>query len=617
MSKKNTLADEYRAFRRAMDEDDHENVVKYGIKLTKRKDFKAPPLIIKTIGIAYTNIAEKLQKEENGELAEDENWPNAVADGDILKGDANAAKDTPDKAAQIEKNVREAWRFLKKAYDAGAEFSPTDVVCMANVGIQGSLRKHVFLHNILAETAQKIKSGEYPELPKEKTFLLLEALASCCYEKGQMAESFDLHKQCLALVDEPIRKAQIYSRVVFLALYLPFTSQELFEVHKGYGDVLRDIPRYTHDLAARSEEIRRTGRKIRIGYITPDCRVHVAVRFFIGMLNYADREKFTTTMYSLSKKTDFMTEEVKKAADCFTDVSKMNASQVATQIYEDGIDILVDLAGHTGGSGLPVLAYKPAPVQMSGIGYLFSTGLADVDYFITDSVVDPPGTHEKYFVETPLYLTSQFSLHFVAEGGAPPSEGAPCRKNGFVTFGVFNNYRKITDEMILTWKKILDKVPNSRILLKCATYAMEGMVDVAKARFAALGVDVARLEFEPSTQYYMKRYLDVDIALDTYPYTGGGTTCDALYMGVPVVTLYGERRNTRFSLGILANMGLKYLAVDTYEKYGEMAVQLAGDIELLDTLHKKIRPMLQNSIVGRPDLYTKELEAKFSAVLGL
>ena len=283
----------------------------------------------------------------------------------------------------------------------------------------------------------------------------------------------------------------------------------------------------------------------------------------------------------------------------------------------DGIDILVELAGHTDGNALPVLAWKSAPVQICGIGYLATTGLSTVDYYITDSIVDPPGQHEQYFTEKPLFLSSQFSAYATLEGDIPDIADAPFLKNGFVTFGVFNQYRKITDEMIAAWGQILARSDNSRLLLKCSEYANEEFVTDAKARFAAFGLPAERLIFEKATRDYMARYLDVDIALDTYPYTGGGTTLDALYMGVPLVTLYGERRNTRFSLGILANVGLKYLAADSVAKYVELAVQLAADRNLLNALHRKIRPMLTNSVPGRPDLYTKELEQQYLQILGL
>ena len=497
-------------------------------------------------------------------------------------------------------------------------FSVSDLVCLITVGYHQELGKYAVLHDIIKETITKLKSGEYPPIPKEQYLVLLNALRKCCLEKGYIAESIDCIDEYLRLIDDDnVAKREYYSVLLFTTMYLPLSSQKTFALHKKYGEFFADVVPYRHDLAARREEIRRTGRKIRIGYISPDCRLNVAARFFIGLLQYADKEKFTVFMYSTTNKADFMTEEIKKAADCFVDVCGKTAQDTAAQIYADGIDILIDLAGHVSNNPLPILARKPAPVQMSGIGYLFTTGLGAVDYYITDPIVDPPGTHEQYFTERLLYLKSQFSLLFVTEGGAPASTGAPCLQNGFVTFGVFNRYSKITDEMATAWKAILDQVPKSRILLKGVAYHYEGMIDVAKNRFAKLGLDISRLDFESSTRIYMRRYLDVDIALDTYPYTGGGTTCDALYMGVPVVTLYGERRNTRFSLGILANIGLKHLAVDSYEKYIKMAVTIAKDTELLDTLHRNLRPMLLNSVVGHPDLYTKELETKFLEVLGL
>nr|MCR5175312.1 hypothetical protein [Anaerovibrio sp.] len=192
---------------------------------------------------------------------------------------------------------------------------------------------------------------------------------------------------------------------------------------------------------------------------------------------------------------------------------------------------------------------------------------------------------------------------------------APCKKNDYITYGVFNHYYKITDEMLLAWRKIMQQVTTSRLLLKSQLLVSPSAQEFVWERLKKAGLDIGRIELEPATNTYMNRYLDVDIALDTYPYPGGGTTCDALYMGVPVISMYGSRRGSRFGLSILNNTGLGELAVANFDDYIERAVGLAGDYELLDTLHKNLRRMMQSAPIMDSKKYINELESAYESIL--
>ena len=223
---------------------------------------------------------------------------------------------------------------------------------------------------------------------------------------------------------------------------------------------------------------------------------------------------------------------------------------------------MVDLAGHSTGSGLPVFALHPAPVQISGLGWMETTGFPATDYLLTDKYLDG-------------------KLH------------------------------KITDEMAAVWSRILQRVPESRLLLKCQVFLDESMRHKVAERFAKHGIESWRLLLEPTSSDYMQRYLAVDIALDTYPYTGGGTTLDALYMGVPVVSRYGNRRSSRFGLSILANAGLPWLAAADVQAYIELAVALAEDRSLLNDFHLGFRYLLGRSNVMNGRMYMRELEKQY------
>ena len=243
---------------------------------------------------------------------------------------------------------------------------------------------------------------------------------------------------------------------------------------------------------------------------------------------------------------------------------------------------------------------------MSGLGYVNTTGLSAVDYFLTDDIVDPPGRHDALFTEEPVCLTSQFL--YTAKSAAPEPAGTPSREKGYIVFGVFNHWYKITDEMLFCWREIMARVPKSRLLIKCQELFAPAMQEAVLQRLAKAQIDIARVDLEPATSDYMERWLAVDIALDTYPYPGGGTTCDALYMGVPVVTRYGRRRGTRFGLSILKNVGLDELAAADGRAYIEKAAALAHDAALLDELHRTLRSRLAASSVMQATSYMAELE---------
>lgn len=380
---------------------------------------------------------------------------------------------------------------------------------------------------------------------------------------------------------------------------------EFQEALKGYGRLFRRVKMERAESGSRG--------KIRVGYLSPDFRQHVMFSFYYVMLKNYDRKSFYVVCYSLSKRRDGYGEHISSLVDQWQEVGDLSLEELAGRIKVDAIDILVDLAGHSAGSGLPVFALWPAPVQISGLGWMETTGFYAVDYLLTDRYLDDSGAGS-YLTEEPLFLSSQFC--YAARSDVPEPGQAPCMKNGYITFGSFNSYHKISDSMVSVWSEILRRVPASRFLLKCQVFIDKDVRQQALSRFAAWGIGGNRLLLEPATSDYMERYLAVDIALDTYPYTGGGTTLDALYMGVPVVSLYGTRRSSRFGLSILANSGLRWLAVDSQQAYVELAVQLSGNMAVVNDLHLRIREILRNSDIMNSRKYMKELEAAYKELAG-
>ena len=385
------------------------------------------------------------------------------------------------------------------------------------------------------------------------------------------------------------------------------SAQEVYEKSLGYGTLFADVRPYTH-------RGRRKKDKIRIGYISGDFRQHVMQYFIWPFLAGYDADTFEVYVYSLGK-SDQYTAFFKTLVTRWRDLSAhaRDMERIAREIHEDEVDILFDLAGHTAGTGLAALAWKPAPIQLSGLGYMATTGLPAVDYFVTDHYCDPEGSgSEAFYVEKLLRLTSQFCYNGYTN--LPASTGTPARVRGHIQFASFNQYQKFYDPMLRAWQEIMERVPQSRLLLKNNAYASPGVVQSAYERLQRLGFDMSRVQFECATKDYMWRYLDVDIALDTFPWPGGGTTCDALYMGVPVVSYYTERHSTRFTYSLLANIGLSDLASTSLSDYVETAVALAGNLDLLDALHRELRDRMKASPVMDQERYIREMEECYRAI---
>ncbi len=424
-----------------------------------------------------------------------------------------------------------------------------------------------------------------------------------------------LTKQALLFYDEAFRRCNPAERHGILIPYLytmvsgntsPEYMVKAMEKINGHLWQVGEMPE------VEPEELPPEARgKIHLAYISPDFRSHVMYNFYYAMLKYYDRSKFYISCIYLKKEKDKRTEEVESMVDDFRYCHKMSHPQIAAMLKAMQVDIAIDLAGYTANSGLDMFRYRVAPVQISGLGWMESTGLMETDYLITDRRIDPP--EQSYITEKPLYLSTCFC--YIRQDDLPQSKGAPCKEKGYITFCTFNRVNKFTDPMLMAWREIFHRVPNSKLLLKGSAYRSDKTKFLIRDRLQKIGIDVERVMFEPSSKDYMERYLEADIALDTYPYCGGGTTCDALYMGVPVVSLYGKRRSSNFGRSILSAAGLGELAVNNADEYVNLAVSLANDWDTLDMLHKNLRSMLENSDLMNGEKYTRGLEAQYQEIL--
>lgn len=402
-----------------------------------------------------------------------------------------------------------------------------------------------------------------------------------------------------------------YSNYAFASLYAPgISNQEILDIHKEYGR------RYATAEPVRSKphtNSRDPGRRLRIGYLSPDFRAHSVAYFFEALLEKHDRRQFDIALYSDTARTDGVTRSMRAAADIWVETGGLTDAAFVQRLVDDRIDILVNLGGHTSGNRLPVCAQKPAPVQIEYVGYPETSGVPAMDYRISDTHADPPGT-EAWCTETIVRLPDCF--HCYRPGGAAPEPApAPHLAKGYVTFASFNVLPKVTDQAIETWARILKAVPNSRFLVKCKQLRDERVQQLVKDTFARFGVDPARIStaaFVASMREHLDYYGQVDLALDTFPYNGTTTTCESLYMGVPVLCLAGENHRGRVGESLLEAVGLaKDFVATSVDDYVARAVAFGLNPAPLATWRPRIRPMLEGSPVRDEVGFTRRLEAAY------
>ncbi|MBD3878141.1 MAG: hypothetical protein SR1Q5_00430 [Quinella sp. 1Q5] len=434
----------------------------------------------------------------------------------------------------------------------------------------------------------------------------LQQISVCCSQLGLVDECLKLQRRVINTTKDIATFRDVISYSCFIINAKEDTSVADFQdLYKKYRSSFKftPFPRkfYEHD-------------KIRVGFLSGDFYNHVVMKWSCRLITELDKNLFETYCYSSNKMKDQITKRLISKIDSWQEIYDLTDEEAAKLIQDDEIDILFDLSGHTGYNRLGVMAYRPATVQISGIGFSSSTGLKTVDYFLTDEYC--VGNSAPYFTENLIAMShSHVCYTLFSEVETKRATEPPCLKNGYVTFGCFNQYRKITDSILITWKKILDAVPNSRLLLKNHIIKLDGGKEFVSKRLKRFGIDLKRVELRGFSEEHPLDYNDMDIALDTFPYTGVTTTTEALLMGVPVISLYGDRHATRCGLSILNNVGLNELAVDSYDEYVKRAVLLAGDWDLIAILKKNLQTMFEKSPLMDYASYIKEIEQAFIEVL--
>ncbi|MES2399669.1 MAG: tetratricopeptide repeat protein [Pseudomonadota bacterium] len=387
-------------------------------------------------------------------------------------------------------------------------------------------------------------------------------------------------------------------------------AEEIFQRHAAFG------ARMEAAFPVRFKTRRDTAileRRLRVGYVSGDFNSHPVAQFMLPVLERHDHNAFEIFCYSCGSRKDAVTEKISSLCNRWTDVSTLSDRQLADTIHQDGIDILVDLSGHSGSVKLAVFSERPAAIQATWLGYLNTSGLSRMDYRICDARTDPEEWSGKFHTEKLIHLpASQWCYRPVMDMHHATS--APVQRNGHVTFGSFNSGLKISTPMCRRWAEILVAVPGSRLLI--ADVKSERKQEAIKFQMRQFGASIDCIQFMPRMDLpdYFKLYNSVDIALDTSPYGGGTTTFDALWMGVPVVTAKGNTPVSRSAASILEALNLTEWIAPSIDDYVRTAVQRASDPAAIQSLRQSLRPLLMDSPLTDEKTFVKDLEARYVAM---
>lgn len=438
-----------------------------------------------------------------------------------------------------------------------------------------------------------------PDLPEASV-----NLGNVLKDQGRLDEAIAAYRQAIA-VNPDFQDA--YSNLLLILHYHPgfdgqAIAQELRLWNQQHAEPLRpSIQPHAND--------RNPERQLRIGYVSPDLRDHVVGRFLLPLLTCHNRREVEVFAYAQVPWPDAMTQRLRSNTHQWRSIVGCSDAQVADQIRQDQIDILVDLTLHTAHNRLLVFARKPAPVQVTWLGYPGSTGLTTIDYRLSDPYLDPPGMDESLYSEQTVRLPETYWCYQPTSDLAEVSP-VPALERGFITFGCLNNFCKVSEPTLATWSRLLRAIPRSQLLL----HSVEGSHRLpVQALLEQDGIDAARVRFTEKVPRpdYFRLYHEIDIALDPFPFGGGTTTCDALLMGVPVVSLAGRTAVGRGGLSILSNIGLPELVATNEEHYVRIAGELAADLPRLSQLRSTLRARMEKSPLMDAPRLARAVEAAY------
>ena len=531
--------------------------------------------------------------------------------GIALRGSGNveAALGAFQKVVKFQPDFRDAGACLAHAYSTLGRLDESEDAFRKALRYQpGNAELHSNLGSVLqakglvdeAVACYKQALQINPNLPAYDSF------GSALTGQGKFDEALAAYREGLRRQPGNVR---VHSNLLLTLNYIPdVTPEALYKEHCRWGELHGNPPgRIKFHKNQRDPE-----RRLRVGYVSPDFRTHSVACYIEPLLASHHREKVDVFCYSLVPRPDETTERLRALADHWREIHGQTNQQIVAQIQADQIDILVDLAGHTAHNMLTAFACKSAPIQVTYLGYPATTGLPAIDYRLTDAIADPEGEGE-FYTEKLVRLPDCF-LCYQPLRDAPAVEVLPAADKGYLTFGSFNNLAKINPEVVALWSSVVKAVPDSRLLVKNPSLTDPNRRAQYYQLFRSHGISDDRVELlghTPTREEHLALYGRVDIGLDTFPYNGTTTTCEALWMGVPVLTMAGNRHAGRVGKSLLKCAGLDDWVADSPEQFVARATDLAANLAGLAEMRQGLRDRLAASPLCDSSAFACKVEAAY------
>ena len=492
------------------------------------------------------------------------------------------------------KDTVEYWRQAVRA-------KPTDAVAHYNLGL--------YLANscYYSESVEHLEEARKLMLPDPRVY---NTLGYSLNKQGKNAEAIDCFR--LALNFDPGFIDAHDNLLYYLHYEYDCSPEEMLHEHSAWDK------RHTTDILplGKFRNVADPEKILKVGYVSGDFRHHSVARFLEPLLSNHDRERIEIHCYADIEHADHITERLASYANDLQVVNNFEDDELARKIHADKIDILVDLAGHTANNRLRVFARKPAPVQVTWLGYPDTTGMASIDYRITDAWADPSGQTEDWHSEELLRLPNGF-LCYRPPANSEPVSPLPMTTNKVVTFGSFNALPKVTPQVVTLWASILAAIPDSRLIMKNKSFIDAGTQQRYRSQFIEHGLDPDRIDllgWVAGVNEHMALYGKIDIALDTFPYNGTTTTCESLWMGVPVLTMQGMTHVERVGASLLSQIGLHNWIAERPDQYVEKAIEYAKNPQQLATIRKEMRGrMLASTLCDGPG-FARDMEDAYRSI---
>ena len=524
------------------------------------------------------------------------------------KGDFDGAIACQRRAISLQPQDAHAYRYLGnalhykmrygeaiEAYQRAITLKPDFALAYVNLG--ATLRQMEKLDEAIAACNTAISIDP-------NCSLAYTCLGLALKETGRIEDAVAAYRKGVEL--DPT-DAYAVSHLILALHYSPAsTPQTIYEQCRHWSALYAEP---LNRLIKAHDNVRDPGRPLRIGYVSPDLKWSSLAVFFLPLLTRHDRNAFQVFCYAEVHVPDRMTDRLQSHADHWRSTVGLTDEQIAQLIRNDKIDILIDLALHSPDHRLGVFARKPAPVQVTYLAYCSTTGLSAIDYRLTDPYLDPPGASTESYSERTARLPESYWCYRPDHLAADPGP-LPASSSGHITFGSLNNFCKVSPPALDAWCELLHAAPNSSLLLhaKEGTHRQRMIETIAKR-----GIDPSRLRFagQLPLKQYIALYAGIDIALDPFPYGGGTTTCDALWMGVPVVSLAGSTAVGRAGLSLLSNVGLSHLVARSVDEYLRIALNLASDLPALAALRSSLRNRMLDSPLMDAPRFVRNIEAAY------